>query len=194
MGVGVGRGRLASDPPGYVCLRPLNSGDTVDRLYLARRLVDGSEVVLRIFGRTVASLRDRLRFEQEVASLKALADVRHVLPIIDADVRPDGQAYVVTAHCVAGSLDDHVSSMGRLSAVEARRIGVKLAGALAAIHQRGVIHRNITPSNVLIDNAGEPVLTDFGLVSLSVSGTYLPEAGREQTGCSWRLRRTCRSS
>jgi serine/threonine protein kinase len=178
-GVDVGGGRIATDPPGYVCVRPLGSG-AVNRVFLARRLVDGSDVVLRIFDRTVVALRDRLRFQQEVGTLMALTDVPHVLPILDADVRPDGRAYLVTSYCVAGSLHDHVSSMGRLSAVEAGRVGVKLAGALGAIHHRGVIHRRITPSNVLIDDAGEPVLTDFGLVSLSVSGTFMPEPGREE--------------
>jgi len=181
MSVDVGGGRIANDPPGYVCLRPLGSASAVSRLFLARRLVDGSDVVLRIFDRIVVSLRDRQRFEREVAGLAALADVPNVLPILDADVRPNGQAFVVTAYCMAGSLHDHVSSMGRLSAVEASRVGVKLAGALAAMHRRGVVHRNVTPSNVLVDSAGEPVLTDFGLASLSVSGTYLPEPGREPT-------------
>jgi serine/threonine protein kinase len=178
--VGVGGGRIASDPPGYVCLRQLSSERAVDQLFLARRLVDGSDVVLRIFDRTVGALRDRQRFEQEVAGLKALDDVPHVLPILDAEVRPNGQAYVVTRYCVAGSFHDHVQSMGRMSAVEVRRVGVKLAGALAAIHRRDILHRNVAPSNVLIDDAGEPVLTDFGLVALSVSGSFLPESGREQ--------------
>ena len=182
MAVDVGGGRVASDPPGYACLSVRSArASAASRLFLARRLVDGSDVVLRIFVRTVASLRDRQRFEREVAGLAALADVPNVLPILDADVRPSGQAFVVTAYCVAGSLHDHVCSMGRLSAVEASRVGVKLAGALAAMHRRGVVHRNITPSNVLVDGAGEPVLTDFGLASLSVSGTYLPEPGREPT-------------
>jgi serine/threonine protein kinase len=180
VGGSVGGGRIASDPPGYVCLRQLSSERAVDQLFLARRLVDGSDVVLRIFDRTIGGLRDRQRFEQEVAGLKALVDVPHVLPIIDADVRPNGQVYLVTRYCVAGSLHDHVLSMGRMSAVEVRRVGVKLASALTAIHARDILHRNITPSNVLIDPTGEPVLTDFGLVALSVSGSFLPDPGREQ--------------
>jgi serine/threonine protein kinase len=173
-------GRLLRDPPGYVCRHRISSANAVDRLFLARRLVDGSDVVLRIFGPTIASLRDRQRFEQEVAGLKAIGDIAHVLPILDAEVRPDGQAYIVTPYCAAGSLHDHVSAMGRMSAVEASRVGVKLASALAAIHELGVIHRNITPSNVLIDGAGEPVLTDFGLVAMSTSGDFQVEPGRGQ--------------
>jgi serine/threonine-protein kinase PknK len=173
-------GRLLKDPPGYVCAHRISSASAVDRLFLARRLVDGSDVALRVFGATIASLRDRQRFEQEVAGLKEIGDIAHVLPILDADVRPDGQVYFVTPYCAAGSLHDHVSTMGRISAVEAIRAGVKLASALAAIHDRGVFHRNIAPSNVLIDGAGEPVLTDFGVVALSTSGDFLPEPRRGQ--------------
>lgn len=173
-------GQLLKDPPGYVCLHRISSANAVDRLFLARRLVDGSDVALRIFGAAIAILRDRQRFEQEVAGLKEIGDIAHVLPVLDAEVRPDGQVYVVTPYCAAGSLHDHVSAMGRMSAVEVSRVGVKLASALAAIHERRVIHRNISPSNVLIDGAGEPVLTDFGLVALSTSGDFQVEPGRGQ--------------
>jgi serine/threonine protein kinase len=133
---------------------------------------------VRIFGRTLTASRDRERFEAEAAALIALADVPYVLPLLDAGVAPGGHAYVVMPQCLAGSLQDHVDTMGRMSPVEVRRVGVKLSAALSEVHRRGVVHRNITPSNVLIDRTGEPALADFGIVALSLSGGFRPEPWR----------------
>jgi serine/threonine protein kinase len=162
-------------------LHRLNSPTSIDQLYYARRLVDGSDVAVRVFGRMVANLRDRERCLNEIAELKALVDIASVLPVLDADVRPDGQVYLVTAFCPAGSLHDQVLVKGGISAIEAHSVAVQLASALDAVHKRGIIHRNITPSNVLIGSAGEPLLTGFGLVSLSVSGSFDLDSAREHT-------------
>ncbi len=169
---------VVTDPPGYACLRRVNPAGATDHVYLARRLTDGSEVVVRVFDRTLTASRDRERFEEEAARLAALADVQYVLPLLDAGVAPGGHAYVVMPYCVAGSLQDHAASMGRLSPAEVRRVGVKLATALGEVHQCGIVHRNITPSNVLIDASGEPALADFGIVALNVSGDFRLEPWR----------------
>jgi serine/threonine protein kinase len=157
-------------------LDDLRSEDTRDTLglsageiYLARRRSDGLEVAVKIYDRRLSAERDRLRFEQEVAALKALADLPHLLAPVDAGVA-DGRAYVVTPYCPSGSLRDHVLAVGRLTATEVRRIGVKLADGLHRAHEQGIYHRNVKPSNVLIDGNGEPQLADFGLVSLALAG------------------------
>jgi serine/threonine protein kinase len=116
---------VVTDPPGYTCLRRINSSRTPDQVFLARSLGDGSEVAVRIFDRTLAMSRDRERFEHEAAGLKALADIRYVLPLLDAGVGPGGRAYVVMPYCVAGSLRDHAATVGRLSPAEAQRVGLK---------------------------------------------------------------------
>jgi serine/threonine protein kinase len=167
--------------PGYTFVRPINEpvpgGDVV---MLARRDTDAAEVAVRLFERRVRSARDRQRLEHEVAGLKALADVPHVLPLHDAGIDAEGRVHVVMAYCLSGSLHDHLLAVGRLTAIEVRRIGVKLATALAEAHQRDIIHRNVSPSNVLIDATGEPALADFSLVALSMSdGNFLPEPDRD---------------
>ena len=167
--------------PGYTFVRPLNEpvpgGDVV---MLARRHSDGSEVAVRLYDRHLDSARDRQRFEHEVAGLKALDDVPYVLPILDAGIDPHGRVHVVMPYCQSGSLHDHLLAVGRLTAIEVRRIGVKLATALAGVHQRDIFHRNVSPSNVLIDAAGEPALSDFSLVSLSLSDAdFRPEPDRD---------------
>jgi serine/threonine protein kinase len=136
-------------------------------------------VAVKIYHRPVTTERDRLRFEQEVAALKALSDLPHLLAPLDAGV-VDGRAYLIYPFCPSGSLQDHLVTVGRLTTTEARRIGVKLAEALARAHDQGLYHRNVKPSNVLVDGNGEPQLADFGLVSLALAGGnyVLPEAVR----------------
>ena len=156
--------------PGYARRRPLNEpGPTGDELILARRIADGADVAVRLYGRALPTPRERQRFEHEVAGLKALADVPHVMPLLDAGFDDADRPYVVTEFCVTGSLQDHLLAVGRLTPLEVRRVGAKLADALVEVHRRDIFHRNLSPSTVLIDGAGEPSLTDFGLVALSLS-------------------------
>src|SRR5262245_14987102 len=151
----------------------VREGSTAGEVHLARRRSDGLEVAVKIYARRVTTERDRLRFEQEVAALKALADLPHLLAPLDAGVA-DGQPYVINPYCPSGSLQDHLLTVGRLTTTEVRRIGVKLADALYRAHDQGLFHRTITPSNVLVDGNGEPQLSDFGLVSLALAGGDYP--------------------
>ena len=169
------------DVPGYTYERPLNDPwPGSDWVMLARRNLDGTEVAVRLFDRRLPGARDRQRFEHEVGGLKALVDVPYVLPLQDAGIDAEGRVHVVMAYCLSGSLHDHLLNVGRMTAVEVRRVGVKLASALAGVHQRDIFHRNVSPSNVLLDAAGEPALADFGLVSLTMSeGDYRPEQNRD---------------
>lgn len=165
------------DLPGLVCVRRVNDGFASDLVFLALRVADGAEVAVRVYERRLPYGRDRMRFEDEVTAVKQLADQPHVLAPHDFGVSADGQPYVVTDYCVAGSLHDHLIHVGRLTATEVRRIGAKIALALGVAHQRGVFHRNIKPANILINDLGEPALTDFALVSLETAdGDYTPPA------------------
>ena len=148
-------------------------------VHLARQRSDGLEVAVKIYARPVTTERDRLRFEQEVAALKAVADLPHLLAPLDAGVT-NGQPYVINPYCPSGSMQDHLLTVGRMTTTEVRRIGVKLADALYRAHDQGLYHRNIKPSNVLVDGNGEPQLSDFGLVSLDLAGGdyRLPDAPR----------------
>jgi serine/threonine protein kinase len=148
-----------------------------DRVFLALRVDDGVEVAVRVYGRPVRTAEDRAKFQREAAELTALRGAAYVLPIHAADSTDAGQAYIVTDYCQAGSLLDHIAGVGRFTPAEACRIGAKLAGALATLHARGIYHRNLAPANVLIDSAGEPALSNFGLVSLATSdGDFAPPA------------------
>ena len=66
---------------------------------------------------------------------------------------------------------------GPLAPHRAAALGAQLAGALAYVHERGVVHRDVKPANILVDDrTGQAKLTDFGVARL-VDGTRLTEAG-----------------
>src|SRR4051812_6823013 len=65
-----------------------------------------------------------------------------------------------------GSLADRMRREGRISWPDALRFGVKLCGALETAHRNGTLHRDIKPENVLVNDYGEPQLSDFGIARI----------------------------
>jgi serine/threonine protein kinase len=160
-GAGIGDPQLGQPPTDHL---------DGDQIHLALRISDASEVAVRVYAHQLTSDRDRARFLQEAMALKALNGDRHVVTMDEINVTPDGYAYVVMEYCDAGSLKDHLITVGRFTPAEVRRIGAKLAGALGAAHCRDIVHRSVKPSNILLNAEGEPVLADFGFVSLATVG------------------------
>ena len=88
----------------------------------------------------------------------------HVCAVYDAgDV--NGVHYLTMRRVRGQSLAQRLQQ-GPLKPVEAARLTHKLALALSAIHDHGMLHRDIKTSNILLDEVGEPLLTDFGLARL----------------------------
>lgn len=78
----------------------------------------------------------------------------------------DGQMYLAMKLVRGRTLAGWIRSEGRLDLDRVVDIGLKLASALEEAHSRSVVHRDIKPQNILIDDGGEPFLTDFGLARL----------------------------
>jgi serine/threonine protein kinase len=158
-----------SDLPGLRPVRRLNDAQRADAVLVAARETDGAEVAVRVYHTPLRSAHDRDRFEQEIATLKACSAVRFTVPIEEAGLSLSGHPYVVTEYFAHGSLHNHLATVDRLTPVDVRRIGAQLAGALAEIHRRDIVHRNVKPANIMITKRGEPALTDFGLVALATA-------------------------
>ncbi len=115
------------------------------------------------------SLRDRSPIL--VAEARALACVRHlhVCTIYDVIEEASG-TYLVMEYLPLGSLRRHLTSLrdeGRkLALADFRTLTVHLCGALSAIHEAGMVHRDVKPANVLRDDFGQWKLTDFGIAVL----------------------------
>lgn len=105
----------------------------------------------------------RERLEREVATLSRVQSP-YVAEIIDAD--PWGPVpFVATRYVDGPSLHDEVTDSGPFGGADLRRLAIGLAKALQAVHGAGVLHRDVKPSNVVLDGM-TPVLIDFGLARL----------------------------
>lgn len=129
------------------------------------------EVAVKILHPWVADdpdLRDRLEREA-----KALARLSHPSVVRLYDAQHEGKRSFIVMELVEGSSLSSVLANGRVSWEEARRYLRPVAEALAYAHRRGVIHRDLSPANVLVDgDSGRIVVTDFGLARLATAGRH----------------------
>jgi YVTN family beta-propeller protein len=105
--------------------------------------------------------RFRRRFLKE-SRLAASLDHANVVPVYEAGER-DGQLYLAMRYVEGSDLKALVRRDGRLDAERALAILGQVASALDAAHRRGLVHRDVKPGNVLIDEDGHAYLTDFGV-------------------------------
>lgn len=156
----------------YQLLRPIGEGGMgVVHLGIAP---DGARVAVKVLRpHVVGDAEGRHRLAREIA---AMHRVRHprVAPCLDGD--PWGPVpYVVTRFVPGASLSEHVRDLGLLRGADLRTFAVGLAEAVAAVHRVGVLHRDVKPTNVLLER-GEPVLIDFGL-AMAGDESRLTQAG-----------------
>lgn len=109
----------------------------------------------------------RRRFERECEALGALSEHPGIVTVHDAGFTSAGQPYLVMAYLAGGSLAERVTATGPLGWETTLRLGIQLAGALAAAHDAGVIHCDLKPANVLTTSSGTPQLGDFGIARIA---------------------------
>ena len=118
---------------------------------------------------------DRERFLREGYAMGALSGHPNIVNILQVGVTESHRPFIVMPYHAAGSLADRVRREGRIAWPEALRIGVKLCGALETAHRTGTLHRDIKPANVLVNDYGEPQLSDFG--TARIAGGYKTVTG-----------------
>jgi formylglycine-generating enzyme required for sulfatase activity len=120
------------------------------------------------------------RFEQE-AKLAARLEHTNIVPVHEFN-QADGRYYIAMGLMLKGSLKDILEKHGPRSSAQAKAILEQVAAAMAYAHERGVIHRDLKPGNILIDEHDVVKIADFGFakamstassLSLSVTGGVL---------------------
>ena len=145
--------------PGYRSLRKIGEGGMA-QVYLAERRQDGLQLVLKVLN---AKLRaDETFFRRFVQEYKLVAGLQneYVAHIYDQGFAGE-HPYIAMEYVSGGTLAARIHD--GMTSLTALRIVSQIARALDAIHERGVIHRDLKPPNILFRGNGRPVLVDFGL-------------------------------
>lgn len=162
----------------YKILGPLGSSLT-GKSFLARHRELDRLVVVKLM-HVAADSRVRERFEREA---RALAQVRddHVARLLAYGRTADGRRYMIVEHVEGQTLRHALQRWGRLPERRALRILDQLARGLAAVHEHGLVHRNLKPENVLLGQAQDGrelvKLTNFGLVRSDHDHGYTTKTG-----------------
>jgi hypothetical protein len=147
----------------YTLLTKLGEGG-MGVVHLARK-PDGPRVALKVLRpHIVGDDEARARLAREVASLERIRS-HWIAEIVDAD--PWGDVPFVATRYVPGlSLHEHVPQEGPIRSGDLRWFARCLAEGLAAVHAAGVLHRDVKPSNILLEGRA-PILIDFGLARVA---------------------------
>jgi eukaryotic-like serine/threonine-protein kinase len=119
-------------------------------------------VAVKLMHREIAADTDQLeRFRREARAVAQLSHP-HIVGVIDAG-EEDGRPYIVFEYVEGETLKDRIRRMGRLPVDEAIAYAIEISRALGAAHARHIVHRDVKPQNVLIDEEGSAKVTDFGI-------------------------------
>jgi len=144
-------------------LREIGHGGGITRVLKALRLEDGSLAAIKLLDPDVAAQDEdwsrRFAREQQV-----LAGIEHPnLVKVRSGGTLDGVPYLDMDYFPGETLDARIEREGRVEPAEAVAITAAVARGLGALHERGIVHRDVKPENVLIDTRGHVRVCDFGL-------------------------------
>jgi Tol biopolymer transport system component/predicted Ser/Thr protein kinase len=158
----------------YRVVAPLGEGGMAV-VYKAYQAGMDRYVALKILPRYFASDPQFLgRFEQEAKVLARLLHP-HILPVHDYG-EVDGYTYIVMPFVESGTLADLLEG-DPLPLAQIRRIIAQIGDALDYAHSQGVIHRDVKPSNILVDQRGNCLLTDFGIAKMVEGSIHFTRTG-----------------
>jgi serine/threonine-protein kinase len=158
------RAALGAD---FDVLRLLGRG-TAATVYLAKDRALGVPVAIKVLRHGKgADETARRRFEREARAAASLADHPNTVPVTRFGRLPDDTPYLVMHYVHGRTLEERLAAEGQLTVGEAVQILKEVASALALAHEKGIVHRDIRPANVLWDEEkGRARLTDFGVAAV----------------------------
>ncbi len=143
-------------------------------VYKARDLNLGRTIALKMLrGGAFPHPEDLQRFQREA---RAAAKLQHpnIVPIHEIS-QYQSYAYYTMAFVARGNLYQHMAEYRDPRA--AARLMAKVAAAVHYAHEQGILHRDMKPGNILIDERGDPLVADFGLAKFLASDANLTRSG-----------------
>jgi eukaryotic-like serine/threonine-protein kinase len=151
----------------YLIVRRIGSGGMAD-VYCAEDTHLGRQVALKVLHRRFAQDQEFVeRFRREAS---AAAGLQHpnVVGVFDRG-RHDGTYYIAMEHLPGRTLKEIVSAEAPLAQERVVDLGVQILQAAGFAHRHGVIHRDVKPHNVIVDDQGGAKVTDFGIARAGAS-------------------------
>lgn len=158
--------RLPSQPPvlpGFEHVHILGRGGFAD-VFLYEQALPRRNVAVKVVLADLISDTERKQFRNEVDVMGRLSAHPNIVTIYSASVSDDGRPFLVMELCTT-----EVGSRYREEpfSVEATLdIGIQAGSALLAVHEAGMLHRDVKPSNIMTTAYGTPVLSDFGIAAM----------------------------
>jgi serine/threonine protein kinase len=169
-------------PPRYRSPRRIGRGAMGD-IYLATDELLGREVAVKVLAeRYAADEGIRQRFKREALAAARLSGEPGTVTIFDVG-EWEGRPFIVMEHLGGGSLDDRLRRDGAQPPGRVLAWLEQAAAALDAAHRHGIVHRDVKPANLLLNDRGELRVADFGIASaagmdsMTLTGTVLGTAG-----------------
>ncbi len=154
----------------YVVERLLGSGGMA-QVYLAHDEVLDRHVALKILGDQYAEDEEFVeRFKREARSAASLSHP-NIVSVYDQGRSEDGAYYIAMEYVPGGTLKERIRREGALTPGAAVGVALQVTDALSEAHERGVIHRDVKPQNVLVTEKGDVKVADFGIARAAASAS-----------------------
>lgn len=164
------KGHLLSER--YRIERPIGGGGMAN-VYLAHDIILDREVAIKVLRLEFANDPEFIeRFDREAQAATSLAHP-NIVNIYDVG-EEDHILYMVMEYVDGLTLKEYIVKHGPVAVDEAVRIMKQLTDAIAHAHANGLIHRDIKPQNILVDQSGHVKVTDFG-IAIALSATSLTQ-------------------
>lgn len=153
---------------GYVIVREIGSGGAAT-VYLAADVKHHRSVALKLLHADASSALGGDRFRREIEVVAGLQHP-HIVPLHDSG-EVDGQLYYVMPLVHGETLRERIAREGPLPLDDVRRVVADVSAALDYAHRHGVVHRDVKPANILLDDAHASV-ADFGIAHRALDDTH----------------------